>query len=135
MKSCYNQTDNIRQMQVDLFKFRATVVCKWAPVQPMIHSENLSQKKKKKKRKKEKKKKKPPAGWWWTPLILGMQRQADFWVRGQPGLQSEFQDRQDYREKPCLEKQNKTKQNNNNKKKQERERERERERENETPTQ
>jgi hypothetical protein len=35
------------------------------------------------------------AGWWWrVPLIpaLGRQRQADFWVQGQPGLQSEFQD-------------------------------------------
>jgi hypothetical protein len=40
------------------------------------------------------------------PLIpaLGRQRQEDFWVRGQPGLQSEFQDSQDYTEKPCLEK-------------------------------
>jgi hypothetical protein len=28
--------------------------------------------------------------------------QADFWVRGQPGLQSEFQDSQSYTEKPCL---------------------------------
>jgi hypothetical protein len=46
-----------------------------------------------------------------TPLIptLGRQRQADFWVRGQPGLQSEFQDSQSYTEKPCLEKQNKNK--------------------------
>jgi hypothetical protein len=45
------------------------------------------------------------------PLIsaLGRQRQADFWVRGQPGLQSEFQDNQGYTEKPCLEK---TKQTN-----------------------
>jgi hypothetical protein len=43
--------------------------------------------------------------WWRTPLIpaLGRQRQADFWVRGQPGLQSEFQDSQSYTEKPCLE--------------------------------
>jgi hypothetical protein len=40
------------------------------------------------------------------PLIpaLGRQRQADFWVRGQPGLQSEFQDSLGYTEKPCLEK-------------------------------
>jgi hypothetical protein len=38
--------------------------------------------------------------WWRTPLIpaLGRQRQADFWVRGQPGLQSEFQDSQSYTE-------------------------------------
>jgi hypothetical protein len=45
--------------------------------------------------------------WWSTPLVpaLGRQRQVDFWVRGQPGLQSEFQDSQDYTEKPCLEKQ------------------------------
>jgi hypothetical protein len=53
--------------------------------------------------------------WWSTPLIpaLGRQRQADFWVRGQPRLQSEVQDSQGYTEKPCLEKlkkQNKTKQ-------------------------
>jgi hypothetical protein len=50
--------------------------------------------------------------WWCTPLIpaLGRQRQADFWVWGQPGLQSEFQDSQGYTEKPCLKtKQNKTK--------------------------
>jgi hypothetical protein len=33
------------------------------------------------------------------------QRQVDFWVRGQPGLQNEFQDSQSYREKPCLKKQ------------------------------
>jgi hypothetical protein len=51
---------------------------------------------------------------WLMPLIpaLGRQRQADFWVQGQPGLQSEFQDSQSYTEKPCLEKplkQNKTK--------------------------
>jgi hypothetical protein len=40
------------------------------------------------------------------PLIpaLGRQRQADFCVRGQPGLKSEFQDSQGYTEKPCLEK-------------------------------
>jgi hypothetical protein len=47
------------------------------------------------------------------PLIpaLRRQRQADFRVQGQPGLQSEFQDSQGYTEKLCFEKQNKTKQN------------------------
>jgi hypothetical protein len=47
--------------------------------------------------------------WWHTPLIpaLGRQRQVDFWVGVQPGLQSEFQDSQGYTEKPCLKKQNK----------------------------
>jgi hypothetical protein len=61
--------------------------------------------------------------WWLTPLIpaLGRQRQADLWVRGQPDLQSEFQDSQDFTEKPCLGKKNKTKnkkqkQNKTNKK-------------------
>jgi hypothetical protein len=46
--------------------------------------------------------------WWRTPLIpaLERQRQVDFWVWGQPGLQSEFQDSQGYTEKPCLEKPN-----------------------------
>jgi hypothetical protein len=29
---------------------------------------------------------------------------VDFWVQGQPGLQSEFQHSQGYTEKPCLEK-------------------------------
>jgi hypothetical protein len=47
--------------------------------------------------KKQKKKKKAQRGG-----ALGRQRQADFWVRGQPGLQSEFQDSQGYIEKPCL---------------------------------
>jgi hypothetical protein len=48
------------------------------------------------------------------------ERQADFWVRGQPGLQSEFQDSLGCTEKPCLKKQkttkkqNKTKQNKQN---------------------
>jgi hypothetical protein len=58
---------------------------------------------------------------WHTPLIpaLGRQRQVDFWVRGHPGLQSEFQDSQGYTEKPCLEKQ-KTKQNKQKKKEKER---------------
>jgi hypothetical protein len=32
------------------------------------------------------------------------QKQADFCVQGQPGLQSEFQDSQSYTEKPYLEK-------------------------------
>jgi hypothetical protein len=41
---------------------------------------------------------------------------VDFWVRGQLGLQSEFQDSQGYTEKPCLEKQ-KTKNKQKTKKK------------------
>jgi hypothetical protein len=47
--------------------------------------------------------------WWHMPLIpaLGKQRQVDFWVQGQPGLQSEFQDSQGYTEKPCPKKTNK----------------------------
>jgi hypothetical protein len=47
------------------------------------------------------------------PLIpaLGRQRQAGFWVQGQPGLQSEFQDSQGYTEKPCLKKKKKKKLN------------------------
>jgi hypothetical protein len=54
--------------------------------------------------------------WWHRPLIpaLGRQRQSHFLVQCQPGLQTEFQDSQGYREKLCLEnktKQNKTKQN------------------------
>jgi hypothetical protein len=49
--------------------------------------------------------------WWRRPLIpaLGKQRQADFWVRGQPGLQSEFQNSQSYTEMPCLKKTKKEK--------------------------
>jgi hypothetical protein len=45
---------------------------------------------------------------------LGRQRQADFWVQGQPSLQSEFQDSQGYTEKPCL-KRPKTKNKQTNK--------------------
>ena len=45
----------------------------------------------------------------------GEAEEGRFWVQGQPGLQSEFQDRQGYTEAPCLEKQNKK--TNNNKKK------------------
>jgi hypothetical protein len=43
--------------------------------------------------------------------------QVDFWVRGQPGLQSEFQDSQGYTEKPCLEKQKQKTKNKKTKKK------------------
>jgi hypothetical protein len=38
---------------------------------------------------------------------LGRQRQGDFWVWGQPDLQSEFQDSQGYTEKPCFKKKKK----------------------------
>jgi hypothetical protein len=41
-----------------------------------------------------------------NPSTWGVEGQADFWVQGQPGLQSEFQDSQGYTEKPCLEKTN-----------------------------
>jgi hypothetical protein len=50
--------------------------------------------------------------WWLTPLIPalgGRQRQVNFWVQGQPGLQSEFQDSHGYTEKPCLKKQKQNK--------------------------
>jgi hypothetical protein len=50
------------------------------------------------------------ARWWWRMTLipaLGGQRQVDFWVRGQPCLQSEFQDIQGYTKKPCLEKKKK----------------------------
>jgi hypothetical protein len=58
--------------------------------------------------------------WWHTPLILalGRQKQANFCVRGQPGLQSEFQDSQGYIEKPCFEKTKQNKNKNKNKHKQ-----------------
>jgi hypothetical protein len=49
---------------------------------------------------------------------LGEQRQVDLCVRGQPGLQSEFQDSQGYTEKNCLEKKVKKQQTNKQKKKQ-----------------
>jgi hypothetical protein len=45
---------------------------------------------------------------------------VDFWVRGQPGLQSEFQDSQGCTEKPCLKK-TKTKTNKQTNKKVKRE--------------
>jgi hypothetical protein len=68
--------------------------CVWRQLQcTRIHKVNL-------------KKKKKCRAWWHTPLIpaFSRQRQANFWVRGQPGVQSEFQDSQGYTEKPCLEK-------------------------------
>jgi hypothetical protein len=49
---------------------------------------------------------------------LGRQRQVDFWVRGQPGLQSEFQDSRGLHRETLSRKQNKTKQNKTKNKKQ-----------------
>jgi hypothetical protein len=51
--------------------------------------------------------------WWRTPLIpaLGRQRQVDFWIWGQPGQQSEFQDSQGYTKKLCLKKPKQTNKN------------------------
>ena len=42
--------------------------------------------------------------------------QDDFWVRVQPGLQSDLQDSQDYTEKHCLEQNKKTKTKQNKQK-------------------
>jgi hypothetical protein len=88
---------------------------KWVLGQPGLYRETLSQNTKKQKTKKQTKKKRIKffQAWCRTPLIqaLGRQRQADFWIRGQSGLQSEFQDSQGYKEKPCLEKANNNKKN------------------------
>ena len=43
-----------------------------------------------------------------TPSTQKAERQADLRVRGQPGLQSKFQESQGYIEKPSLEKPNQT---------------------------
>jgi hypothetical protein len=43
-------------------------------------------------------------------IVTSASKQADLWVRGQPGLQSEFQDSQGCTEKPWLEKKQKQKQ-------------------------
>jgi hypothetical protein len=47
---------------------------------------------------------------------LGRQSLVDFWVQGQPGLQSEFQDSKGYTEKSCLKNKIKTKNKQTNKK-------------------
>jgi hypothetical protein len=59
--------------------------------------------------------------WDWPGVVAlafnpstGRQSQADFW--GQPGLQSELQDSQSYKEKPCLEKPKKEKKEKKKKK-------------------
>ena len=88
----------------------------------LLTYENLfktKQNKTKQNKTKQNKNKKPKtlAGQCWhRPLIpaLVRQRQADFWVWGRTGLQSEFQDVQGYTEKPCLQKNNtnQTKQTN-----------------------
>ena len=52
--------------------------------------------------------------WWHTPLIPALGRQRQIWVRGQPGLQSEFQDSQSYSRETLSQK---TKQTNKKQKK------------------
>jgi hypothetical protein len=65
------------------------------------------------------KKKKEAGQWWRKPLIpaLGRQRQVDFWVQGQPGLQSEFQNSRATQRNPVSKNQNQTKPNQNKTKK------------------
>ena len=46
---------------------------------------------------------------------LGSQRQRDFLIQGQPGLQIDCQDSQCYTEKPCLKKQQQQKNPRKNK--------------------
>jgi hypothetical protein len=44
-----------------------------------------------------------------NPSALKAEVDGSLWVRGQPGLHSEFQDSQSYTLRPCLKKQNKQK--------------------------
>lgn len=50
--------------------------------------------------------------WAWRhmPLVTALERQVDFWVLGQPGLQRKFHDSQSYTEISCLNKTKPTKQ-------------------------
>jgi hypothetical protein len=88
-----------RQKQADLCKFEANLVYRASSRTTRSTQENPVLKNQN------------GRAWWRTPLVpaLRRQRQMDFWVRGQPGLQSEFQDSQGYTEKPCLEKPKKRK--------------------------
>jgi hypothetical protein len=49
------------------------------------------------------------------PSTLEAEAGIPLWVQDQPGLQSNFQDSQDYIKKPCLERLNQTKPNQNKK--------------------
>jgi hypothetical protein len=67
------------------------------------------------------------AWWWWCIRLipaLRRQRQVDLCFGGQPGPQSEFQNSQDYTEKPCLEITKNTTQHNTTNKRGGRERKR-----------
>ena len=68
--------------------------------------------------------------WWLLPLIpeLGKQRQVDFLIQGQPGLQRELQDSQEYTEKSSLQPSPQKKKGEKNERKQEGQKERKEER-------
>jgi hypothetical protein len=115
------------EAEADEFEFKASLVYRVSCRTARATQRNTVLKKQQQQKKKKKEKKEMTVllrtaesswAWWGTPLIpaLGKQRQADFYVRGQPGLQSEFQDSQGYTEKPCLKKpkQNKNKQTKKN---------------------
>jgi hypothetical protein len=95
-----------KRRHTDLCELKDSLVYRAYPrTATAVTQRTLSWKTKANQKEKKKEERAKAGQCWCTPLIpaLGRQRQADFWVRGQPGLQSEFQDSQGYTEKPCLE--------------------------------